>query len=132
MPIAWTVEVAAYTMLFIIILGAPKLMQLEGHVSIDLITARVSAHARNLMNFIASILGILICSTIVYYGIKVSAELIQKNTLVVEAIAIPQYFIIIIIPIGFIFLLLQYIRRTFGLYRMWRQPETEVPAVAKL
>jgi TRAP-type C4-dicarboxylate transport system permease small subunit len=130
-PFSWTTQFTSYSLLLFACLGAAQLLKREGHVNVDIFISRVNPHVRNLVHFFTSILGILVCIVIVWFGSITTAEQAAKNTLVLDVYQFPQYLITIIIPFTFFILGLQFIRRTCGSYRRLRKPEVQADPEVK-
>lgn len=107
----WIVQFNEYALLWITFLGTAWLLARNKHVSIDLLTGRFSEEKKVWFKFFHAILGTVLCLVFLWYGTWVTMEHFQREVIDVQAIDVPKYLIIMIIPIGFLFLLLQFIRQ---------------------
>jgi C4-dicarboxylate transporter DctQ subunit len=127
-PMDWVVQFSQYSLLVLVFLGAAWLLKLEGHVNIDILLTRIKPKNKNLLILVTSTLGTIVCLIIFWYSGKTTLELIQKGTRVLDEVQVPQYAITSFIPLMFFLLLIQFIRRTRGVYRKWREAERPVKA----
>lgn len=125
-PFIWTTQFASYTLLLFTSFGAGQLLKLDRHVNIEIFVSRLNEHFNHLINFITSIFGVLICIVVVWFGIITTAEQAAKNTLVMDSIIFPQYYLTIFIPFTFFILGLQFVRRTCEYYIKLKKSKVEI------
>ncbi len=118
----WIVQFNEYAMLFATFLGAAWLLSKGRHVSIELVVSRFSSRNRNILKIIHSLMGIGLCATLGWYGALTTIENFQRNVINVQAVDVPMAYVLFVIPLGFLLLVLQFIRDFFvGLHAM-REP----------
>ena len=118
-PSIWVVEVTEYILLYITFLGAAWLLKEEGHVKVDILSNRLDATNLALLNVITSVIGIMACLTITWYGIVATLHSFQRGALTVGLIEAPKFAVLLVIPIGGFMLSLQFLRRTHGYWKRW-------------
>jgi len=118
-PLIWVSETTEISLLFIAFLGTAWLLKKEGHVKVDILISRVNPRAQALMGIISSIVGVFICSLLVWYGTSVSLQFIRQKLYEPTILELPKGPLLTIIPIGSLFLLIQFLRRMYGYWRMW-------------
>src|SRR5262245_57871602 len=67
----WIVEVTEYALPLITLLAAPWLLFRAEHVRLDLLNNTLSPSALQTLDRIASLIGLLVCVTIIWYAFKV-------------------------------------------------------------
>jgi C4-dicarboxylate transporter DctQ subunit len=112
----WTIEVTEYCLLWITFLATAWVLKLEGHVMVDLIPNMLKPRGKAILYMVLSIICTLICVVYAWFGATVTLDLFQKGRVLSTVMRPPAYILFMIIPIGNILLILQFIRRTHGLY----------------
>ena len=111
--IIWGVQFTEYSLLWITLLGAAWVLQRNRHVAVDLVTNRLGPQTRSYLNVVHSIMGIVLCAVLCWYGAIVTWGQFQRGVTDIQVVDIPKYLVLIIIPIGFFFLTLQFLRKFF-------------------
>jgi TRAP-type C4-dicarboxylate transport system permease small subunit len=120
-PIDWTVQMTEYSILLMVVLGSAWLLRIEGHVSVDIISIQLKPRAQSLLGFITSIIVVMVCIVIVWYGAKTSLDFLQRGIPVLGEIPIPKGILTGLIPVCFFLLLIQAVRRMVGCFKSWRE-----------
>ena len=110
----WIVQFNEYALLWITFLGTAWVLARGKHVSIDLLTGRFSPRKKSYFSLFHGMLGTIICLVFLWYGFWVVLEQFQRGVIDVQAIDVPKYLVLMIIPIGFLFLVMQFIRQFFN------------------
>lgn len=116
----WAFEVSEYSLLWITFLATAWVLKREGHVKMDLVLNRLNPKAEALLNVITSIIGLLICLTYTWYGIKIALSLFESGYTLYTEIDPPLWPIISIVPIGGFLLSIQFLRRGHENLSRWR------------
>ncbi|MBW2063571.1 MAG: TRAP transporter small permease [Deltaproteobacteria bacterium] len=121
-PLTWVLEFTEYGLLYMTFLCTAWVLKNEGHVTSDLLLVRLSSKAQALLTMVTSILGAALCLLLTWYGASVSLEKLKMGAFQPTAIQPPDFPIFVIIPIGFLLLFIQFLRRTSKNYRAWKAP----------
>lgn len=113
MPIPWIIEVSSYALLFITFLGTPWLLRMNGHIRVDLLFNVVSDRNKNILNLITSMFGVITSLVLLSYGLKVTIDNWQRHILVMNILATPKFVLLGVIPLGSLFLLVEFLIRTW-------------------
>ena len=119
-PQAWIVEISEYLLLYITFLGAAWVLKNEGHVIIDILVARVSPTTRATFGIISSVIGTFVCLVVFWFGAAETLDIFKRGVAVPSVLEFPKGPLVAIIPFGSFFLMIQFIRRTFGFMRSFR------------
>jgi C4-dicarboxylate transporter DctQ subunit len=126
-PLMWSMEVTEYCLIWMTFLGTAWVLRKEGHVMVDVIVTRIPKTSRHMLDTILSIIGILMCLLLTWYGAKVTLHYIQTGR-TMSTILMPQTWIMyIIIPIGSLLLTIQFIRRTLKHFNLWKTSRSKIP-----
>jgi len=116
----WTIEISEDYMIFITFLGAAWLLKREGHVKMDILTNALNPKTQALLGIITSIIGIVISVYLVVWGSLTTLDHYQRGIFEMTPLLMPTAPLLVIIPIGSILLLIQFVRRAFGYLKAWR------------
>lgn len=105
----WVTDLTEYSLLYITFLGAAWVLRKDGHVRLDLVLNNVGTRTKLILNSTTSFIGAFICLIITWQGIKLSQWAIETGIEVMKAIQIPKWVPLIIIPIGALFLTVQFL-----------------------
>jgi TRAP-type C4-dicarboxylate transport system permease small subunit len=114
MPIQGVLELSEYSLLFISFLPAIWILRKEGHTKIDIVLLMLSPKAQKVINIITTVLCALASLILAWYGFKIALEHFSLNIRLSTLLMPPSYLIISIIPIAYLLLFIQLIRRAVG------------------
>ena len=110
-PIVGVEDITEHLLLFVTFLGTAWVLRKEGHVAIDFLVIRWSPRTQAFCKIITSLLGIVICTTLTLYGLKVTLAYFQSKAYFSSVLQFPKAPIFVVIPIGSFLLLIQFVRR---------------------
>jgi C4-dicarboxylate transporter, DctQ subunit len=119
-PTLWVVEVNDYILLYATFLGAAWVLKKEGHIKMELILDRLKPKFRAMANAIISIIGALALGLVAWYGIKVTLNFIQRGLVGSGPMQVPEAAIVVVVPVGSLLLLIQFLRRAYGSLEIWK------------
>ena len=117
MPQYWVGELAEYSLLYITFTGTAWVLRKDGHVKIDILMAHINPRKTQILEAIASVIGILVCALLTYYGVDVALDHMARGVYNPTLMEFPKGPLIAIIPIGAFLLFIQFIRRFFDLLK---------------
>lgn len=106
----WILEVSEYLLVFVTFLGVAWLLKIDGHIKLDLLLNRLSERNRTRMEVLNSCIGAIISLVIMVYGFLATWNLHGRGVKTETILEIPRSLLIVIIPIGFTFVFIQFIR----------------------
>jgi TRAP-type C4-dicarboxylate transport system permease small subunit len=114
-PPLWVTGVIEYILLYVTLLGAGWLLRRDGHVKVDIALNRFSARGQAILNTMTSIVGALCCGVLVWYGIRTILKLLVPGRIIMtpQIPEIPKFILIAVIPLGCLFLFVEFVRRAF-------------------
>lgn len=107
-------EIAEISMLYLTFLGAAWLLRRGGHITIDLLFARLKPKAQARLNITTSVFGLFISLILVWYGTAATVSFWQRGILTPTILEVPRALIIGIIPVGSLLLAIQFLRRAWA------------------
>jgi TRAP-type C4-dicarboxylate transport system permease small subunit len=110
----WLMQTTEYALLWIVFLATTWLLREKGHIRTDVIYTHLNEKTKRYLDCIMSIIGGGACAFLVYFGIDYVRECIIKGITDVRGVTIPKWIIFVIIPIGSIFLTIQFFRMAWS------------------
>jgi C4-dicarboxylate transporter DctQ subunit len=98
----WTIQFNEYSLLWMTFLGTAWVLSRQKHVSMDIITARLKPPARRILEKVHSLMGIGLCGALFWYSFRMTLNFFQRGVTDVQAVDMPKYLILIVIPFGFL------------------------------
>ena len=112
--VSWVIEICEDILLFVTFLGTAWLLKKEGHVSVDILYTSLGPKTQKALDIGTSIIGALICAILTYYAAGSTMDHYARGATVIKSLTLPKAMLLVIIPIGFFTLFIQFIRRTIG------------------
>jgi TRAP-type C4-dicarboxylate transport system permease small subunit len=107
----WTVQFDEYSLLWLTFLGTAWLLSRNRHVSIELVVSRLNEKGKKVLGAVNDLLGLILCATICYYSWICTWDHFRRNVIDVQGVDVPKAYVIVVIPLGFLLLFLQFFRR---------------------
>jgi C4-dicarboxylate transporter DctQ subunit len=118
-PLIWVTEVTECLLLYITFLGTAWLLREDGHVTVDIVLNRLRPRVAAFLGVVNSVIGSLVALVLTWYGALVMWDKFQRNVYTPSIMEIPIAAIIVIIPVGSVMLLTQFILRTTKFIRIF-------------
>ena len=106
----WTVQFNEYSLLWMTFLGTAWVLSRRKHVAVDIITGRLGPAGRRIADVLHSLAGIGVCGVLCWYSSLITLNLFQRGVTDVQAVDIPKYLVLMVIPAGFLALTAQFLR----------------------
>jgi TRAP-type C4-dicarboxylate transport system permease small subunit len=106
----WTVQFNEYSLLWMTFLGTAWALSRRKHVAIDIVTGQLGPRGRRVMEITHSIMGAGLCAVLCYYSMVIVLNMYSRGVTDVQAVDIPKYAVLFVIPFGFFCLTIQFIR----------------------
>ena len=119
-PLAWSLEIIEYGLLYLTFLGAVWLLRDEEHIRMDIVIERLRPSVRAWLNIITSAIAAIGCLIVTWYGVTACWGFYQKGQYFAAYLEPPKWVIVGIVPIGTFLLFIQFLRRTYGYFKRRR------------
>jgi len=110
----WMTEIVNYCLLWITFLVAAWVLKNDGHIKMDIVLTRLSIRNTALLDVFTSIIGAIICLVIAWFSARVTWQNFQTGSVIPIYLYVPAAFVNFIIPVGYLLLFIQFLRRIFG------------------
>ena len=118
-------EVWEYAILYLPFLGGAWLLRKEGHVVMDVLISRMKPKGQATLIIITSVVGSLTCLALAWYGTRLTWASFHAGYVITEGeIYPPEYLVLMVIPLGFWLLFIEFLRRT---HRYSRSKQMKLP-----
>ena len=131
-PQNWAIDVSCIILLYITMLAAAWVQRYEGHVSIDFIFGFISRKSQIKLHIFNSIVCVICFAMVVFFGFKETLTAYRMGLIAGMPLEPPKWILTLSIPIGFLLLLVQFLRRISSLAKKLDSAEQETggPAAA--
>jgi TRAP-type C4-dicarboxylate transport system permease small subunit len=106
----WIIPMSEYALLWIVFLGTTWLLREGGHITTDVIYTHLNEKPKLYFDLVMSVVGGLACTLLLYLGIVHTCDCILHGVTDVRAMTVPKSAVFVIIPIGSLFLTIQFFR----------------------
>jgi C4-dicarboxylate transporter, DctQ subunit len=120
-PQKWVIELSEYALLYITFLSTAWLLRNDRHVRIDLVTSRLSTKHQTLLGIFSSCVIVFVSSILVVFGSRVFLDDLLSGVYTPTPMELYRAPMILVIPVGGIFLLIEAIRRLKDSVRILKQ-----------
>ena len=118
-------QISGTMLLYITFLGAAWVLRREEHVTLDLLVGRIGPEVRRQLLIWGSVAGALVCLAVSGFGTFETVTSWQRGIRIPAELEIPRAINLVVIPVGCLFLGLQFARRA---WRHWRRMAPAPPA----
>ena len=107
----WSLDVAEYLLYLITFLAAPWVLLTGGHITVDLVVARLAPPARRRADLSANAIGALAALVLFWFACRVWWRSFSDGTLVYETFVFPEWWLFSAAPPVFLLLAAIFVRR---------------------
>jgi TRAP-type transport system small permease protein len=109
-------EFSAYFFIGLLYFGASYALSKQRHITINIVTSRISDRLRRIFFRFTTILTLPVCVLICWRGWELVATTIKHGTLAASVVATPLYLPMMIVPLGLSVLALQALAEVLKLF----------------
>lgn len=117
----WVVQFNEYSLLWVTFLGTAWVLSKEKHVSIQLVTERLSARMRNAVKLVHNFVGFGLCAAFCWFGCLTTWDHYVRKVVDVGSVDFSKAGVLAIIPLGFLLLALQFLNKLISGFLDLRQ-----------
>ena len=112
-PVGWVIQGGQYTLVYIAFLAAPRLLQMNAHTRMTLLTDRLNPRNARAMKLFSDLVSSAICIVLLYLTAEATITSIQDNAIYRGNFDISRAAIWWVMPFGFSLLLIEFLRETW-------------------
>ena len=121
---AWITQFTEYALLWMTFLGTAWVLGRNRHIAIDLITSHLGPRKRLAFDISHNLVGCVVCLVLFYFGVLTAWSMIERGVVDVQVVDIDKYKVILVIPLGFLLLALQFLRKMFIAFQSIRHSDS--------
>ena len=110
-PTVWSVEFCEYMLFLLAFLGTTWVLKKKAHINVTILVERLRPRNQTYCNLFASFMGIMISLIILWFSLKTSIENYVVGVKVVKTYALPKWIFLSFISLGYLLLLIEFIRQ---------------------
>lgn len=123
-PVAWTLEINEYGLLFVTFLAAPWVLHHDKHVRVDLVLNSLKPRVRAGVMVWNSAVGVVVSLLIAYYGTLVTIDLIERGVHNSTLLEVPKGPLVAVVPFSCLLLGVEFLRQGLVYLRVARGIDT--------
>ncbi len=112
-PIGWADQVTAYGLVYVTFLGAPFALAQRAHVAVDILHTLLRPQSGRRLYVWLDVVGSLYCAAFTFLAVKEVIRVIERGSQFADAIVVPQWVVLIAIPLSSFLLTVQFIANLF-------------------
>ncbi|MCF8040436.1 MAG: TRAP transporter small permease, partial [Desulfohalobiaceae bacterium] len=109
----WVVQFNEYGLLWMTFLATAWVLKRDKHVSIDLLTGKLPTLANRTLAVVQNLVCGAFCAVLFWHSLSVTWDHFQRGIIDVKGVDVPKYLILVVIPVGFLLLTLQFFRNVY-------------------
>ena len=123
--VPWANEVTEYALYLITMLTAPWLLRQGMHIRVDVLLRAMPRRLAWYCEWVADMFALACCIVIAFYGLKAVLSSNAIDGMVVKALSVPEWWLLLPLPIAFALLAIEVLFRMQRLYEGERGPRTD-------
>ena len=113
-PFAFIIDYTAYSLVYVTFLGAPWLLQLRKHISVDILVETLPPSVSRWWNVVLDLTVMLVSAVVFYYSASLTINFYVRGVVAIDFLTTPRWLLIVSIPVGCFFLAIQALRNAIG------------------
>ncbi len=120
----WVTQFTEYALLWITFLGSAWVLGRNRHIAIDLVTSQLGPRKKLALSVSHNLVGCAICLVLCYFGFLTVWSMAERGVVDVQVVDVAKYKILFVIPLGFLLLALQFLRKMFIAFQSIRHSDS--------
>lgn len=109
-PTRWAIDFAAFSLLWITFLAAPRLVRERGHITIEFAVGFLRPRVRRALDGITSVTAAGVAGILFWAGLMATINAWLTGALTIGSWEIPRAYVWVVMPIGSAFLVVEFVR----------------------
>ena len=110
-PTNWAVDLSEYALFWAVFLASPWVLRHDEHIKIDILVVRLRPRPRRWLGIVTSLVGAAVCAVMTWQAVLAEWDLNVRNVDFAREWVVQQYVVYAIVPIGFLLLTIEFLRR---------------------
>lgn len=115
LQLSWSVNLAEHLLFVMTFMGAPWVLRIGGHISLDLFVQLLPDAVRKPVTWLAFLMSALVNLILFYYAMRVLLASYRDGTNIVKALVFPEWYLMWVAPLCFavnLLVLIQLLRQS--------------------
>ena len=108
---SWVIEVAEYALYIATFFAAPWVLRNSGHIKVDLLTSSLPQPLANILDVVADLAGLVICTVLFWAGYTVTAEAAHLGSMIMKELVVVEWYLLLLIPVSFFLMAVEFCLR---------------------
>jgi C4-dicarboxylate transporter, DctQ subunit len=113
-PTEWSIEISVYLIMASGFLGLAPALAGNNHISVDLITSKLSPKRNKVLHTFTSVIGLIFCLILTISSADMVLVSYEINSLSTSTLRIPLFIPQAAIPVGSALIVLEFLRQLLG------------------
>ncbi|MBI4186074.1 MAG: TRAP transporter small permease [Chloroflexi bacterium] len=113
-PTTWVVNFTEYSLIYLVFLSVPLVLAKDKHVKLDFLLNSLSPEVQRIANTVTSLVAAVSCAVLFWYGLRITLRALEIHEVLITAIITPKWIVLMPIPLGSFFLVIQFLRRAWS------------------
>ena len=122
-PFNFTVAFVEYTLLYFVLLAAPYLVRIKGHVTAEVLFSQLPETAKKICEKIVYVLCIVVSLIFAYEGSVLFDEAIRYGYMDERSVDVPYWALYVLFPLCFSMIAIEFLRYLLGFDSMYVREE---------
>jgi len=122
-PFNFTVAFVEYTLLYFVLLAAPYLVRVKGHVTAEVLFSQLPAAAQKVCEKVVYVLCIVVSLIFAYEGTLLFDEAIRYGYMDERSVDVPYWALYVLFPLCFSMIAIEFTRYLIGFDSMYARHE---------
>ncbi|MAY86452.1 MAG: C4-dicarboxylate ABC transporter permease [Pseudooceanicola sp.] len=111
-PIYGLLDAVQYGLLVATFLGAPWVLSIASHVSVDLLTSHLPPRIAGPLARVIALFGAGVSGAVCWFSLQATLASYAKGSMIRTAFTIPEWLTLVLMPVAFGLLTLEFLRQT--------------------
>jgi C4-dicarboxylate transporter DctQ subunit len=113
----WVVQFNEYALLWVPFLATGWILSRNQHVSVQFLVQYLGRKGRKTLDMIHNLVGMVLCGIFCWYGTATTWDHYARGVIDVASVDVPKAYALVIIPVGFFLLTLQFLSKFLAALR---------------
>lgn len=119
---AWSIEATMCCLFFGTLSGTAWVLRRDRHIKLDVLVARFPLRTQAMLEIVLCFISIITMGILLPYAIEANRLALEKGYEYGLGLRLPMITLLWIFPFGIVTLFIQFIRRAYEFFKVWKAP----------
>ena len=121
-PLTWITDISSILLVYVTFLAVAWILRKDGHVKMEWLVNWLNPRQQYFLSIVTSIVCVIMCLVITWYGALTTWNFYRIGFYMPTSLETPKYIVLVIVPLGSLLLLIEFLRKTARLFRNQSPP----------